>query len=111
MSESYARMTRGVILTTLYIAWQQGLTDPSNRRRMGKAVIETTLNLRATMPPRSDYLQALDWLEGAGYVAVDWAMDSHQDYETVTLTQSGIALYENKRAAQAEPGVALPPRR
>ena len=110
-NDYYARMTRGVILAHLYTAWHEGLTDPAQPRTMGKITLETSLNARAAMPPREDFIRALDWMEGAEYLVVDWAMDNHADYECVTLTQKGLNLYENKRAAQVEQGVALPPRR
>ena len=110
-NDFYARMTRGVILSHLYTAWEQGLTDPANPRTMGKVTLETSLAARAAMPPLEDFVRALNWLEGAEYVTVEWQMDDQRDYESVCLTQKGLNLYENKRAAQIEPGMALPPRR
>jgi hypothetical protein len=107
----YRRMTRGVILTTLYSHWTTGLGDPAHPRTMGRTVLETSLTYRASMPPAQDFNNALSWLEGAGYVAVDWNMDDQRNYETVTLTQKGINLYEDKQAGKVEPNVALPPRR
>ena len=110
-SDFYRRMTRGVVLSTLYIAWHEGLTDPARPRTLGRAVLETSLSGRAAMPPRQDLIRALDWLEGAKYIEVEWAMDDHTDYEHVTMMQAGLALYENKKSAQVESGVVLPPRR
>ncbi|GBF05859.1 hypothetical protein DAERI_060119 [Deinococcus aerius] len=110
-ADAYRRMTRGVVLSTLYMAWHEGLTDPANNRTLSRTVLETTLTMRAAMPPREDLTRAVDWLEGAGYVEVEWGMDDRTTYDCVKLTQKGIDLYENRRAAQVEPGIALPPRR
>jgi len=110
-ADAYRRMTRGVVLATLYMAWHEGLTDPARNRTLGRNVLETSLSMRASMPPREDLTRCLDWMEGAGYVEVEWGMDDRTTYDCVTLTQKGIDLYENKRAATVEPNVALPPRR
>lgn len=110
-ADFYRRMLRGVLLTHLYTAWAEGLNDPSDPRRMGRVVLETSLSARAAMPPKEDLCRQLDWLEGSGYIEVDWGMDDRREYESVRLTQKAIGLYENKRAAQVEPGIALPPRR
>lgn len=110
-TDFFRRMTRGVVLSIIYMAWHEGLTDPSNNRSLGREVLETTLQHRASMPPRPELNRCLDWLEGAGYLEVDWGMDDRTTYDRVKLTQKAIELYENKRAEQVEPGILLPPRR
>ena len=85
--------------------------DPAQPYTMNGQALETALRYRATLPPHEDLIRALQWLERSEYITVDWEMDDQTRYESVTLTQKGLRLCEDKRAAQTEPDVLLPPRR
>lgn len=109
--QQYARkMARGTLLTQLYRLQDLGLNDPADPRRATRLTIQG-LGATGMMPPPELECSALQWLEGAGYVEVDWAMDSKNDYESVAITQKGINLYEDKNARRIEPGILLQPRR
>lgn len=110
--QQYARrMARGTILTHLYRLQDMGLNDPAEPRQASRASITAGLGATGMMPPPALECSSLQWLEGAGYIAVDWAMDDQTSYESVTITQRGIDLYENKDARRKEPGLLLQPRR
>lgn len=109
--ELYARrMARGALLTQLYRLQDMGLNDPSDPRRATRLTIRG-LGATGMMPPPELECSSLQWLEGKGYVEVDWAMDDQRDYESVLITQKGIDLYEDKNARKLEPGMLLQPRR
>lgn len=110
--EQYARrMARGTILTQLYRLQDVGLNDPSTPRTCTRHGFEVGLRATGTYPPDALVISALQWLEGKEYATVDWVMDDHRAFESVTITQKGIDLYEDKRARQIEPGMLLQPRR
>lgn len=110
--QQYARrMARGAIFQHLYRLQDLGLNDPAEPRTAKRLTIQSGLNATGMMPPPEAEISALQWLEGKGYVTVDWAMDNHTQYETATITQKGIDLYEAKDARQREPGMLLQPRR
>ena len=109
--QQYARrMARGTILTQLYRLQDMGLNDPANPRTCTRLTLQG-LGATGMMPPPAMEISALQWLEGAGYIEVDWAMDNQTDYESVTITQKGLDLYESKDARKREPGIMLQPRR
>lgn len=109
--QQYARrMARGTLFTQLYRLCDMGLNDPGTPRTATRRAI-AGLGATGMMPPADLEIGALQWLEGKGYVEVDWAMDDHTQYESVTLTQKGVDLYENKHARTLEPGMLLQPRR
>lgn len=110
-NDQYARrMARGSLLSHLYILQEEGLCDPATPRTADHAMINM-MGAKGMLPPPDLMLSSLRWMEGAGYVTVDWAMDDHRSFESVTITQKAIDLYEHKDARKMEPGVLLPPRR
>ena len=109
--QQYARrMARGTLLTHLYILQDKGLCDPATPRTANRLMIDG-LGASGLLPPDAMLVNSVQWLEGAGYVEVDWAMDDHTRFESVTITQKGIDLYEDKNARKREPGIHLQPRR
>lgn len=107
----YARkMARGTLLVYLYTLQDQGLNDPAKPRTATKFAIQ---GIAATgmLPPDDLLMNALHWLEEAGYITVAWAMDNKRDYESITITQKGINLYEDPDARTKEPAIYLQPRR
>lgn len=109
--QQYARrMARGTLLTQLYRLQDLGLNDPSTPRTCTRLTLQG-LGATGMMPPPELEISALQWLEGKGYVTVDWAMDNQTQYESVTITQAGMDLYEAKDARTREPGMLLQPRR
>lgn len=110
--QQYARLTsRGAILTQLYRLQDLGLNDPSDPRRATRGTITNGLGAIGMMPPADLECSSLRWLEGAGYVEVDWGLDDQTTYESAAITQKGIDLYESKDAKRREPGLMLQPRR
>lgn len=110
--QQYARrMARGTILTQLYRLQDMGLNDPAEPRQATRATITAGLGAIGMMPPPALECSSLQWLEGAGYVTVDWGLDDQTTYETATITQKGIDLYESKDARKRETGLLLQPRR
>lgn len=109
--QQYARrMARGTLLTHLYRLQDTGLCDPATPRTATRLML-SGLGATGMMPPHDLTLNSLRWLEGAGYVDVEWGLDDHTIYETVTITQKGIDLYEARDARTREPGLLLQPRR
>lgn len=109
--QQYARrMARGAIFTQLYRLQDMGLNDPADPRRATRLTIQG-LGATGMMPPPELECSALQWLEGKGYVEVDWALDDQRSYESVLITQKGIDLYEDKNARRIETGMLLQPRR
>lgn len=104
------RMTRGTLLTHLYRLQDMGLNDPGSPRTATRGAI-MSLGATGMLPPDDLLCTALQWLEGGEYVKVDWGMDDHTIFESVTITQKGINLYEAKNARDLEPGILLQPRR
>lgn len=109
--QQYARRTaRGTLLAHLYRLQDNGLCDPATPRTATRLMLEG-LGASGMMPPPDLALNSLRWLEGAGYITVEWGLDDHTIYESVTLTQKGIDLYESRDARTREPGLLLQPRR
>ncbi|GGO24822.1 hypothetical protein [Deinococcus humi] len=109
--QQYARrMARGTILTQLYRLQDMGLNDPATPCTCSRLTLRG-LGATGMMPPPELEVSALRWLEDKGYVTVDWAMDDHTNYESVTITRGGMDLYEDKKARAREPGLLLQPRR
>lgn len=110
--KQYAReMARGTLLTHLYRLQELGLNDPAEPRTAARATIHGGLGATGMLPPPELECNSLQWLEGAGYVEVEWAMDDQTTYSSVTITQKGISLYEDRNAKKKEPGLRLQPRR
>ncbi|WP_278912116.1 hypothetical protein [Deinococcus wulumuqiensis] len=110
--QQYARrMARGAIFQQLYRLQDMGLNDPAEPRCCTRLTLQSGLRAIGMMPPPEAEISALQWLAGKGYVEVDWAMDDQTQYESVTITQKGIDLYEDKNARKIEPGLMLQPRR
>lgn len=111
MNDRYEKLLRGVTLYIIYTAYNEGLTDPMNPRTINRMVLETSLSTRGMMPQGNDMPRCLEWLEGAKYITVEWGMDNRREYDSVTLTQEGLNLVQDRRAREREPGLTLPPRR
>jgi hypothetical protein len=99
---------RGNILNLLNLAVQGEALNPDDPTRMGRTVLVQTMENLAILPSNEKLRGALRYLEGKGYIAVEWDRDGSGDFAAIRLLPAGIDLVEG---SISDPGVKFAIRR
>lgn len=89
------RAVRGIILQLMWWAANgEGSLNPANPYQIARGVLERALDEMRSHPGVNEMDNALRYLEGKGYVEIQWSPTERGAWEAVTLTTSGIDVVE-----------------